>query len=105
MRTPTPVQRREIGFEKLSVATRWAVAGALGLAGLFTAAAAHGLPGHGKTTVPPAGGTPGGASGGAGGTPGAVPGPASQTDPGSLQPASQAPTISTSPPQVVSGGS
>jgi hypothetical protein len=106
MRTPTPVQRREIGFERLSATTRWVVAGALGLAWLFTAAAAHGLPGHGKTTTPPAGGTSAGTSGAAAGSAqGDVPGSASQTGPGSLQPAPQAPTISSSPPQVVSGGS
>ena len=91
---PTGIQKRDRGFENLSLATRWVAAGALGLAGLLTAAAAHALPGHGRPAVAPSGATGAGAQGrdqGSGST--------------GLQPPSQAPTISTAPPQVVSGGS
>ena len=93
MSTP---RQREIGFENLSIATRWVVAGALGLAGLFTAAAAHALPGH--TTAVPAGGTVS--------TPhGTSAGPGSPAGSNTLQPPTQPPAVSGSPPQVVSGGS
>lgn len=94
----TSRQRRDIGIEHLSIATRWAAVGAICLTGLFTAAAVRAFPGHSKHTGTPAGGASGGARG-------ASQGSGSPASSNSLQPPSQPPTVSTSPPQVVSGGS
>lgn len=91
-------QRRDIGTRNLSTATRWVAAGAVGLAGLFSAAAVHAFPGHTRSATVPAGGAaatpqaPHAASGSSLGVSG-------------LRPPSRPPTRSTSAPYVVSGAS
>ena len=97
---------RDQGLARVSRTTRWVAAGALVVAGMFTALVARATPGRATTTTPAAGSTPS-----------TTPAPASTGDPGTagsaspdqttttLSPPVQAPAPSQAPAAVSSGGS
>jgi hypothetical protein len=93
---PREVTLREHGFELIARIRRWLIAGAVGLTGVLSLAAASAFHGHTRTTVPPSAGASAG------------PSSAQQPSPGgAVQQPAQAPSaasgLASSP--VVSGGS
>jgi len=113
---------RDTGLRKVSIATRFLLAGSVAAAGAFSAMAASAAPGRSKTT--PAAGptlrTSSAGSGTSGTVPATIPPAASSEDDGGLTPPTAAPTTMPtqspsyqnsppsyqySPPVVVSGAS
>lgn len=96
-------RRRDAGLARLRRTTRWAAAGALGLAGLFTGLVSHALPGRSATAPRSAPATTQPAL-----SPTTTPDGGGVSTP-NLRPPAQTPTAPVSPPRtrapVVSGGS
>lgn len=88
--------RRDAGVLQIGRVTRWVVAGSIGLIGVFSAVAAHALPGHGPTSSTPVSPSAGTSSSGVSGVSGSG---------GAIQSPSQAPQQTQAPPVAVSGGS
>ncbi len=91
--------RRDAGVLQIGRVTRWVVAGSIGLIGVFSAVAAHALPGHGPTSSTPVSPSAGTSSSGVSGVSGV------SGSGGAIQSPSQAPQQTQAPPVAVSGGS
>ncbi len=89
--TRTSTTRRDAGLRTLSSATRWTVAGAVGLTGVFAAVAAHFVPGRASAQAPTAT-QPSASSAGNGGAATDNGSSYSSTGSSGLQPPSQAPS-------------
>lgn len=99
MREPMAVVERDDGLAHLRRATRWVVAGTLWLAGLLALVVSQALPGRPATASTPS--TPSTPSAGSFTSPPTSP---ATTTP-NLQAPAQAPTPTTAPAPVLSGGS